>query len=188
MVSRWAPLLHNLGNCYRKLGELSKSVEFHQRAMSISPPSADSHALLGFSLALKGELVAASEQFQFGLSLNRHDQFTQEMLKNVMDEITKDNSLAPPDSDSEDEVETAVNLTRPNTLCKIVHPLLRAFYPFSSPQRPPPIIDAKRRANRQRTEPKPNRLTAQFALRKFNTKFARRHEHRRVCLRDAFHH
>jgi len=26
VVSRWAPLLHNLGNCYRKLGALNKSV------------------------------------------------------------------------------------------------------------------------------------------------------------------
>ena len=28
VVSRWAPLLHNLANCYRKQGELEKSVSF----------------------------------------------------------------------------------------------------------------------------------------------------------------
>ena len=70
--------------------------------MSISAPSAEGHALLGFSKALIGDLMGASEQFQYALSINRHDQFSIEMNKHVMDQITKEAAIAS-SSDSEDE-------------------------------------------------------------------------------------
>ena len=76
--------------------------------MSISPPSAEGHSLLGFCLALNGDLIEASEQFQYALSFNRHDQFTLEMLKNTMEEITKDVSLLPMSDSDDDEPSTEI--------------------------------------------------------------------------------
>lgn len=103
VVSRWAPLLRNLGNCHRKLGELEKAVSYHRRAMLISSPSAESHSILGFSLALKGDHLEALEQFQFALSLNRHDQFTLEMMKNTIEQVAKNQSYIPSDSDDDED-------------------------------------------------------------------------------------
>jgi hypothetical protein len=71
--------------------------------MLISSPSAESHSILGFSLALKGDHLEALEQFQFALSLNRHDQFTLEMMKNTIEQVAKNQSYIPSDSDDDED-------------------------------------------------------------------------------------
>lgn len=86
--------------------------------MSISSPSAEGHSLLGFSLALNGDLIGASEQFQYALSFNRHDQFTLEMLKNTMDEIAKDVSFLPTSDSDDDEISTELCNRKSSANCE----------------------------------------------------------------------
>ena len=81
--------------------------------MPISAPSAEGHALLGFSKALAGDLIGASEQFQFALSINRQDQFSIEMNKHVMDQITKEAAIASSSDSDDDEPATQVNRIKP---------------------------------------------------------------------------
>ena len=58
-------------------------IVYHKRAMSLSPPSAMSHCLLGFAYALSDAFQSAADEFQSALSFDRHNQFALEMLKNV---------------------------------------------------------------------------------------------------------
>ena len=81
--------------------------------MPISAPSAEGHALLGFSKALAGDLIGASEQSQFALSINRQDQFSIEMNKHVMDQITKEAAIASSSDSDDDEPATQVNRIKP---------------------------------------------------------------------------
>jgi len=73
--------------------------------MSLSPPSAMSHCLLGFAYALNDAFQSAADEFQSALSFDRHNQFALEMLKNVMDQIAKFPlwPFSGSESESEDE-------------------------------------------------------------------------------------
>lgn len=114
---KWAPLLHNIGSAYRKLGNYTEAIEVHKRAMSISPPSVEGHNLLGFSLALNSNYSDAADEFQAAKSFDRHNQFAEEMLKHVMSEIAKQPifpfSDDSDDSDAEDyEIETETKVPK----------------------------------------------------------------------------
>ena len=56
-------------------------------------------------MALAGEYEDASDTFQSALSFDRNNQFALEMLKNVMDEITKNVPFPFSGTDSDDDVK-----------------------------------------------------------------------------------
>ena len=128
--SKWAPLLHNIGSTYRKLKNYEKSIEYHERALAGNSgkvgmlnvylfvlnrnfhprkaPSCDGYCLLGFSLALAKKYEEASDAFQSALSFDRNNQFALEMLKNVMEEITKVGAFPFSDEESDDDLKPVV--------------------------------------------------------------------------------
>lgn len=83
---KWEPLYNNLGHVSRKLKKYSKSLGYHQKALTISPHNASTYTALGFTYSLMGELEQAINCFHKSLGLRKDDSFTTSMLNMVTDQ------------------------------------------------------------------------------------------------------
>ena len=85
MDDTWEPLLNNLGHVCRKLKKYEQAIDFHQKALLVSPMRASTFAALGYVYALTLKYDQAIEYFQKALALKRDDTFSTTMLNSVLD-------------------------------------------------------------------------------------------------------
>lgn len=81
----WEPLLNNLGHVCRKLKKYEQAIDFHQKALLVSPMQASTFAALGYVYALTLKYDQAIEYFQKALALKRDDTFSTTMLNSVLE-------------------------------------------------------------------------------------------------------
>lgn len=89
----WEPLLNNLGHVSRKLKKYELAIEYHQKALLVSPMKSSTYAAIGYVYALMNNTGLAVEYFQKALALKRDDTFSTTMLNTVLDSYLSD---APP--------------------------------------------------------------------------------------------
>lgn len=89
----WEPLLNNLGHVSRKLKKYELAIEYHQKALLVSPMRASTYASLGYVYALMNNAGQAVEYFQKALALKRDDTFSTTMLNAVLESYLNE---APP--------------------------------------------------------------------------------------------
>ncbi|XP_057371706.1 cell division cycle protein 16 homolog isoform X1 [Daphnia carinata] len=85
MDDTWEPLLNNLGHVCRKLKKYEQAIDFHQKALLVSPMRASTFAALGYVYALTLKYDQAIEYFQKALALKRDDTFSTTMLNSVLE-------------------------------------------------------------------------------------------------------
>ena len=85
MDDTWEPLLNNLGHVCRKLKKYDQAIDFHQKALLVSPMRANTFAALGYVYALTLKYDDAIEYFQKALALRRDDTFSTTMLTSVLE-------------------------------------------------------------------------------------------------------
>lgn len=90
MHDRWEPLLNNLGHCCRKNKKYNESLNYHTRALSLKPLSAQTYTSIGFVHALMGSLEEAVESFHKSLALKRDDVITSTILKTVLEDLVNE--------------------------------------------------------------------------------------------------
>lgn len=81
----WEPLLNNLGHVSRKLRKFEQAVDFHQKALLVSPKKASTYSALGYVHALTFKYEQAIEFFEKALALKRDDTFSTTMLNTVLE-------------------------------------------------------------------------------------------------------
>ena len=81
----WEPLLNNLGHVSRKLKKYDLAIEYHQKALLVSPMRSNTYAALGYVNALMNNAGQAVEYFQKALALKRDDTFSTTMLNSVLE-------------------------------------------------------------------------------------------------------
>ena len=89
----WEPLLNNLGHVCRKLRKYDQAIEFHQKALLVSPMRSSTYSALGYVHSLTGDAEKAVEYFQKALALKRDDTFSTHMLNAMLEACLND---APP--------------------------------------------------------------------------------------------
>uniref|UniRef100_A0A0A9YB07 Cell division cycle protein 16 n=1 Tax=Lygus hesperus TaxID=30085 RepID=A0A0A9YB07_LYGHE len=90
IADKWEPLFNNLGHTCRKLGKLSKSLEYHREALVLSPLNPSTLASIGFVYTLAGNFAEAVEYFHKALGQRRDDTFSTTMLTNAMEALVSD--------------------------------------------------------------------------------------------------
>ena len=85
MSQKWESLLNNLGHVSRKLGKYADALEFHRRALVLSPLSASTFCAIGYTQALMGDATEAVEAFHKALGIRREDAFATAMINNVVE-------------------------------------------------------------------------------------------------------
>ncbi|XP_074658547.1 cell division cycle protein 16 homolog [Tubulanus polymorphus] len=83
----WEPLLNNLGHVCRKLKKYDESLEFHRRALILSPQNPSTYSTIGYVYALTGESSLAVDYFHRALGLRRDDTFSTTMLTNSIEQL-----------------------------------------------------------------------------------------------------
>ena len=81
----WEPLLNNLGHVSRKLRKFEQAIDFHQKALLVSPKKASTYSALGYVYALTFKYEQAIEFFEKALALKRDDTFSTTMLNTVLE-------------------------------------------------------------------------------------------------------
>lgn len=81
----WEPLLNNLGHVSRKLKKFDQAVDFHQKALLVSPKKASTYSALAYVYALTFKYQLAIEFFEKALALKRDDTFSTTMLNTVLE-------------------------------------------------------------------------------------------------------
>jgi anaphase-promoting complex subunit 6 len=85
-------VLSNMGTCLRKLGRLVEALEWYSLALSDRAGDASTHANIGYTLHLQGDLGAAIESYHRALSLDPSLSFCSEMLNRAMDDVDSEYS------------------------------------------------------------------------------------------------
>lgn len=81
----WEQLLNNLGHVMRKLKRYNEALEYHRRALRLSPKNASTLAAIGYLHMFLEEFDVAVEYFHQSLSLKRDDAFVTALLNKAMD-------------------------------------------------------------------------------------------------------
>nr|CAH7754237.1 unnamed protein product [Callosobruchus chinensis] len=89
---KWCSLLNNLGHTCRKLKKYDDALEFHNKALLLSPQSASTYSAIAFVNVLKNNYDEAVEWFHKALGLKRDDTFSTTMLNYVIEQLTEEKS------------------------------------------------------------------------------------------------
>ncbi|XP_044762090.1 cell division cycle protein 16 homolog [Coccinella septempunctata] len=87
LPARWVPLLSNLGHTCRKLKKYNEALEYHHKALLMSPRNASIYSAIGFVHALVGNTEEAVDWFHKALGLDRGDTFSSTMLNCLIEEL-----------------------------------------------------------------------------------------------------
>lgn len=79
--------LFNLGHTCRKLRLFDDAIKYYNQALHAEPHKASTHAALGFTYHLTGNLHRAIEYYHQALGLKSEDTFATAMLSNAFDEM-----------------------------------------------------------------------------------------------------
>jgi anaphase-promoting complex subunit 6 len=82
----WEPVLVNLGHAYRKLQNYDAAVQVLNQALGLCPGQSGTHAALGYTFHLAGEMSTAIEHYHTALGLKPEDAFVTDMLTIAMQE------------------------------------------------------------------------------------------------------
>ena len=119
-VIEWEPLLNNLGHVYRKLKKYDLAMEFHQKALTLAPHSADTYSALGLVCSYMGKYLEAIEYLHRSLGLCHDDVFTTTLLDSVIDHYAE-NDPSVYGGEVEDELQTLSGIKPPKSdvsICK----------------------------------------------------------------------
>jgi len=103
LPEKWEPLLNNLGHVTRKLGKFDEALEYHRRALVLSPRNPSTLSAIGFVHMLKFEASQAVNYFHKALGIRRDDTFSTTMLDHALEILLADlgpydcENMAPPD-------------------------------------------------------------------------------------------
>ena len=77
----------NLGNAYRKKGDVANAISNYKRAILIKPDFARAHGLLGFMLVMKRDYVSALESLNRALKLDPELKFARKIKTRLIREL-----------------------------------------------------------------------------------------------------
>jgi anaphase-promoting complex subunit 6 len=77
----------NLGNCYRKLKNYNKAIEYYEKCLRINPKSASSYTALGFAYHLTGGFKDALDCYHKASYLKSDDSLTTELIAKAIQDI-----------------------------------------------------------------------------------------------------
>jgi len=81
----WEPLFNNLGHVSRKLKDYDLAIQYHERALMVSPKNGGTCAAIGLNYMLKGDMETAVFKFHQALSIKKDDTLTIELLNNALE-------------------------------------------------------------------------------------------------------
>ena len=97
----WEPLLNNLGHVCRRLGQYELSLQYHKKALNVSPNNSSTFSAIGLAQCYLGNYGDAITAFHKALSIHRDDTISQELLVYALNNAAE--SHAPRIDSSDDE-------------------------------------------------------------------------------------
>ena len=85
----WEPVYNNLGHILRKLGNYSEALEYHRKALQLSPREHTTLTAIAFVHLLMEDYPAVITYCNQSLRIKREDQFTIEVLQKAVSETGK---------------------------------------------------------------------------------------------------
>ncbi|XP_018334446.1 cell division cycle protein 16 homolog [Agrilus planipennis] len=95
LPAQWEPLLNNLGHTYRKLRRYEEALEYHHKALTLSPLSASTFSAIAYVNALMGKTEDAVHWFHKALGLRMDDTFSTTMLSYLIEHLSEEQAPYP---------------------------------------------------------------------------------------------